>query len=171
MQRWYFDTAKLECTKMTYGGCKGNRNNFNSNSQCKISCEVYVTPAMRAELNEPEIWARSLVAAPDDRASDSACKETAFVKGPCEAGMTRYSWNSKTRYCEKFTYGGCDGSENNFRSMRKCERACKHLGYIDVEEEETNNSVMLYDAVGTGNEEEESEGTEGNEQLDIVTNT
>lgn len=41
------------------------------------------------------------------------CEQPKIV-GPCEAEFPRYYFNRQTEKCEKFTYGGCQGNENNF---------------------------------------------------------
>ncbi|XP_074868090.1 kunitz-type serine protease inhibitor 1-like [Carettochelys insculpta] len=44
--------------------------------------------------------------------------------GPCEAHMTRYFYNWRTRRCESFIYGGCKGNKNNFKTEEECRRTC-----------------------------------------------
>ena len=44
--------------------------------------------------------------------------------GPCKALIPRYFHNSTTRRCEIFNYGGCQGNENNFQTLRECEGKC-----------------------------------------------
>ncbi|XP_067000204.2 kappaPI-actitoxin-Avd3c [Anabrus simplex] len=44
--------------------------------------------------------------------------------GPCRAGMPRYYYNAATNICERFTYGGCRGNENNFRTPKECVETC-----------------------------------------------
>lgn len=36
--QWYFDAEKGQCLQFTYGGCRGNRNRFNSREQCEMEC-------------------------------------------------------------------------------------------------------------------------------------
>lgn len=38
--RWYFNTETLACTPFTYGGCKGNDNNFSTQDKCEQRCIV-----------------------------------------------------------------------------------------------------------------------------------
>ena len=44
--------------------------------------------------------------------------------GPCEAAIRRYFYNSQTKKCELFIYGGCAGNENNFETQAECESRC-----------------------------------------------
>ncbi|CAF0824528.1 unnamed protein product, partial [Rotaria sordida] len=42
------------------------------------------------------------------------------VTGPCRAAFPRFHYNSATRSCESFVYGGCGGNKNNFRTKAEC---------------------------------------------------
>jgi hypothetical protein len=44
--------------------------------------------------------------------------------GPCDAAFARYGFNPKTRRCEQFVYGGCQGNANNFETFDACVAAC-----------------------------------------------
>lgn len=37
-ERWYFDRAARQCRPFGYGGCRGNRNNFHSLTECNTIC-------------------------------------------------------------------------------------------------------------------------------------
>ncbi|XP_057560025.1 spleen trypsin inhibitor I-like [Hippopotamus amphibius kiboko] len=51
------------------------------------------------------------------------CLEPHYM-GPCKAKKVRYFYNANTRECEIFTYGGCLGKRNNFRSKKTCMNTC-----------------------------------------------
>lgn len=36
--RYYFDENKAKCLQFTYGGCGGNRNNFETQQDCALNC-------------------------------------------------------------------------------------------------------------------------------------
>lgn len=38
--RWHFDVDKLTCIQFSYGGCRGNQNNFLTFEECMNSCGV-----------------------------------------------------------------------------------------------------------------------------------
>ena len=44
--------------------------------------------------------------------------------GLCKAYIPRYYYDTKTRKCTKFIYGGCGGNANNFSSKLGCYLKC-----------------------------------------------
>lgn len=44
--------------------------------------------------------------------------------GPCTAAMKRWFFNAETGHCEEFSYGGCEGNGNNFKTKEDCMQAC-----------------------------------------------
>uniref|UniRef100_A0A3Q1HGR5 BPTI/Kunitz inhibitor domain-containing protein n=1 Tax=Acanthochromis polyacanthus TaxID=80966 RepID=A0A3Q1HGR5_9TELE len=38
MPRWHFDMSQRKCVRFVYGGCAGNRNNFDSEEYCMAVC-------------------------------------------------------------------------------------------------------------------------------------
>ncbi|XP_035240866.1 amyloid-like protein 2 isoform X1 [Anguilla anguilla] len=44
MPRWHFDTSQRRCVRFTYGGCAGNRNNFDSEEYCTAVCRSLIPP-------------------------------------------------------------------------------------------------------------------------------
>ena len=45
--------------------------------------------------------------------------------GVCKAALPRFYYNSTTKSCEQFIYGGCRGNGNNFKTKAECEALCK----------------------------------------------
>ncbi|TSR51407.1 Tissue factor pathway inhibitor [Bagarius yarrelli] len=45
-------------------------------------------------------------------------------EGPCKAIKDRFYFNAETFHCEPFEYGGCQGNENNFETVKECEEMC-----------------------------------------------
>lgn len=39
MPRWHFDMNQKKCLRFIYGGCAGNRNNFDSEEYCMAVCK------------------------------------------------------------------------------------------------------------------------------------
>jgi len=49
------------------------------------------------------------------------------VVGLCKAAQPKVYFNRRTKKCEKFTYGGCGGNDNNFPTFDACKKQCgKH---------------------------------------------
>ncbi|XP_012684978.1 tissue factor pathway inhibitor 2 [Clupea harengus] len=51
-------------------------------------------------------------------------------EGPCRADIQRYSYNRITQRCEQFSYGGCLGNSNNFKSYAECQKTCWRIPKI-----------------------------------------
>ncbi|XP_060576773.1 bromo and FHA domain-containing protein DDB_G0267958-like isoform X3 [Ruditapes philippinarum] len=44
--------------------------------------------------------------------------------GPCRAYHKRFFYNSNTRECDVFVYGGCEGNANSFKTLDDCVNTC-----------------------------------------------
>ena len=56
------------------------------------------------------------------------CKQSSDI-GNCGKAVTRWFYNSASKGCEEFVWGGCEGNGNNFESKEDCENNCKlHFG-------------------------------------------
>ena len=97
--RYFFNSVTQQCEMFHYGGCRGNRNNFQRKELCEKTCK------------------------PDQ----DVCSLPA-VQGPCKARFPRYFYNATSSKCEKFYYGGCLGNKNNFRTIQECTRKCRRAG-------------------------------------------
>ena len=47
--------------------------------------------------------------------------------GPCRGSFPMYYYDSKTKQCERFIYGGCGGNANRFYTIEECDRTCGKL--------------------------------------------
>ncbi|KAK2883740.1 hypothetical protein QQF64_016536 [Cirrhinus molitorella] len=54
------------------------------------------------------------------------------VVGPCRASFSRWYYDPLNKKCHHFTYGGCDGNENNFETTDKCMNNCSGVTENDV---------------------------------------
>ena len=46
------------------------------------------------------------------------------VSGPCTNNIIRWYYNYAVGRCQEFTYGGCDGNQNNFDTLHDCLQQC-----------------------------------------------
>ncbi|XP_064073976.1 papilin isoform X3 [Vanessa tameamea] len=99
--RWYYDSAREQCSQFVYGGCLGNANNFDSQELCQQRCEP-------------------------QRSKDQCNLE--IERGPCAGNFQRWGFNSERRRCEQFVWGGCGGNDNRFSSEAACLLRCDPPG-------------------------------------------
>lgn len=43
----------------------------------------------------------------------------------CRARFTRFYYNTESKECAEFIYGGCGGNGNRFMTKEECEQKCK----------------------------------------------
>lgn len=94
---WFFDNEFGTCNRFWYGGCQGNGNRFTSQEQCERACV------------KPEGPERCLLP---------------MISGPCNSSSEAYYYNSDTKRCERFLYGGCMGNTNRFETFDQCVQVC-----------------------------------------------
>lgn len=54
---------------------------------------------------------------------EKACKLPKDV-GVCKSNMDRWYFNNIKGICEIFSYSGCQGNLNNFRTLEQCQKIC-----------------------------------------------
>ncbi|XP_071076778.1 tissue factor pathway inhibitor isoform X3 [Desmodus rotundus] len=126
--RYFYNNESKHCELFFYGGCLGNKNNFQTEEECKNTCEnplsststppvpVPVTPTPPTPTTTLVYVGPSWCLTPADR-------------GLCSANVTRFYFDSVSMKCLTFSYSGCGGNENNFTSRQSCRRACRK-GFI-----------------------------------------
>lgn len=138
--RWHYDIRSDECVEFTYSGCRGNKNNFYTNDECRNHCQRRAPPARRDEvtqapslsnvrtkkfyfsfflsvLNSIFVFSQRL----GDEQPDCAAP---VAEGNCNDNILLYFYNQDTASCEQFQYTGCGGNGNRFESLEQCERYC-----------------------------------------------
>ncbi|XP_052057673.1 papilin-like isoform X2 [Mytilus californianus] len=98
--RWYHDVRRGECLEFGWGGCEGNLNNFIDKETCLSNCSSIVISSTTDVCRLPS--------------------ET----GRCRASIPRWFYDSNNGQCRQFTYGGCEGNQNNFDTQQECESMC-----------------------------------------------
>eukprot|EP01083_Nonionella_stella_P295894 1005442_1 len=51
--------------------------------------------------------------------------------GVCKARFIRYYYDALSGQCKEFTYGGCRGNGNNFRTLQDCQNECVNSNNFD----------------------------------------
>lgn len=52
--------------------------------------------------------------------------------GPCRGAFPRWYYNSQTKQCQKFIYGGCLGNQNRFTDLQSCLNQCGEWSQLYV---------------------------------------
>ncbi|XP_022252622.1 papilin-like [Limulus polyphemus] len=97
--RWYYDKSDDRCKQFKYGGCKGNENNFPTESQCQTQCTSFTAKGRDICLLPKQI-------------------------GNCFEFRDQWFYDAEENECQKFTYSGCGGNGNNFNSAAECQERC-----------------------------------------------
>ncbi|NXG21092.1 TFPI1 inhibitor, partial [Grallaria varia] len=138
--RYFYNEEAKSCEAFKYGGCLGNRNNFQSLEECQSTCQESLTHLLEkayscksnseffctADFESERV--RSLIlfylVFLEPPPTPSLCM-TPMDRGLCRAKELRFFYNYSTGRCRPFRYSGCGGNENNFTSKKSCLRICK----------------------------------------------
>ncbi|XP_049267031.1 kunitz-type serine protease inhibitor A-like [Rhipicephalus sanguineus] len=94
---WAYNARLGQCKSFMYGGCDGNENNYGTKEKCEAACKH---PSADARLN---VGITNFESEPVP--TNTLCYEPKKV-GPCKAYVPRYFYNTTTKFCEGFVYGG-----------------------------------------------------------------
>ncbi|XP_078287174.1 actinia tenebrosa protease inhibitors-like [Rhinoraja longicauda] len=112
MPRWNFDPKSQKCSMFIYGGCKGNKNNYETERACLQTCAGQKDVISKVQkLKGPAV-------------NDNAYCLAPAVTGRCRAAFPRWYYDSSILRCRSFTYGGCGGNKNNYDSVDQCLARC-----------------------------------------------
>ncbi|KAH8381906.1 hypothetical protein KR009_000904, partial [Drosophila setifemur] len=95
--KYYFDTSYGGCARFWYGGCEGNANRFESEAECKDTCQEYT--------------GKHVCLLPKS-------------SGPCTGFTKKFYFDVDRNRCEEFQYGGCYGTNNRFDTLEQCQGTC-----------------------------------------------
>ena len=153
-KKFYFSQDKicqkygpLECKRKdnSFNTKKGNDNNFNTKKQCLTTCgdcaSKPVTGPCKDHIQryyfdkEKHVCKKFIYGGCRGNGNNYKTKQECFDTcgdcssepdtGPCRASTPRFYFDQDHETCKKFTYGGCDGNNNNFHTKKSCSKACK----------------------------------------------
>ncbi|XP_038606436.1 kunitz-type serine protease inhibitor homolog beta-bungarotoxin B6 chain-like [Tachyglossus aculeatus] len=101
VRRYYYYSPAAQCLPFNYSGCGGNENRFNNRKKCLAACGIPGIPPI--------------------------C-QLPRRKGPCNEERLQFHFNTTTRTCEPFFYGGCGGFLNRFQTEEECLTTCLSHG-------------------------------------------
>ncbi|KAI1694426.1 kunitz/Bovine pancreatic trypsin inhibitor domain-containing protein [Ditylenchus destructor] len=108
MSRYGYDSSKYRCVKFIYGGCGGNKNNFETLAECEHLCEENDLPPANP--------------------SKAVCLH-GIDPGECDddvnSNLSRYGYDWEIKKCIAFKYTGCRGNKNKFETLEECQNFCK----------------------------------------------
>ncbi|KAK7791880.1 hypothetical protein R5R35_010555 [Gryllus longicercus] len=64
-------------------------------------------------------------------------------QGPCRGYFSLYHYDAPAQRCRQFTYSGCGGNANRFRTQKACEAACGHLGLPGDKEKQPHRAQLV----------------------------
>ncbi|XP_072096210.1 protein AMBP [Mobula birostris] len=92
--RLFYNQTSMACELFQYGGCAGNKNNFQTERECLQTCRT-----------------------------EAACRLPIKI-GSCRMSIDLWAFDSNIGKCIRFMYGGCEGNGNKFYTEKECVEYC-----------------------------------------------
>ncbi|XP_051963421.1 papilin-like [Xyrauchen texanus] len=114
IRRFYYNNGA--CEPFIYGGCGGNKNNYETEETCMTTCTVRIIPSNKKESDIPT--------SPNSTYTFQDACVVPSESGPCRAAFRMFYFEASSQSCKPFIYGGCKGNQNRYSSERECLSVC-----------------------------------------------
>lgn len=139
---FHFDADIGECIEFLFKGCGGNQNRFTSKEDCQQGCKSLTLCGKGLPLMD---FAGNIKRCDADRVpcpgshecvgrgmesvccqkADRICQASINAGTACGApAQTRYYYDAASKLCRSFTFTGCGGNDNNFKTKGECTQFC-----------------------------------------------
>ncbi|CAL4096321.1 unnamed protein product [Meganyctiphanes norvegica] len=126
-EAWYYRSENDDCNYFIYAGCGGNKNRFNSLTDCEKTCQIKPPcPHLSCpeSCNPPTRDRNNCIKCTCSKGQKRRVCNKPRERGNGRALMQRWGWDAKTKSCIDFSYGGLPGNDNNFGTEKECKDFC-----------------------------------------------
>ncbi|EYB82917.1 hypothetical protein Y032_0347g3158 [Ancylostoma ceylanicum] len=159
---FYFDADIGECIEFMFKGCGGNQNRFASKEDCLQGCKSLTLcgkglPLMDFAGNIKRCDAHRVPCPGSHQCVGHGMESVCCQKADriCQASLnagnacgippqTRYYYDAPSKLCRPFTFTGCGGNENNFKTKGECTQFCSAENFVCGSPLEDRNNRRLY---------------------------
>ena len=99
--KWWFDMDYGGCSRFWLSDCPDEENDTDNRFDSEFECEAYCTrPVGSGRCYLPK------------------------MTGPCKGSQEMFYFDRKWNKCMEFSYGGCLGNINRFKTIEECQESC-----------------------------------------------